>query len=197
MVAQSGSINSLSPVGLTDGELIHRSLGGDTHAFRLLYQRHHPKVRSLLFQMCGEEVLDDLVQEVFLRAWRGLRQFRGSCQFSTWLYRIAWNVATDQRRSFAKRNQKHIPVPVEGCHHLPDPDNTPSLQHLHYQQILYQGLDQLSPEHRAVIVLHDLEEVPQKEIAAILKLPIGTVKSRLFHARQALRQYLISQGVEL
>ncbi|MFN3360659.1 MAG: sigma-70 family RNA polymerase sigma factor [Pseudanabaenaceae cyanobacterium] len=181
----------------TDSELVHRSVKGDTHAFRLLYQRHQGKVRSLLFQMCGKELLDDLVQEVFLRAWRGLKQFRGSCQFSTWLYRIAWNVATDQRRSFAKRNDQQSPVPVEDCHHLPDPVNTPSLQHLHYQQILYQGLDHLSAEQRAVLVLHDLEEVPQKEIAAILKIPIGTVKSRLFHARQALRQYLSDQGVEL
>ncbi len=178
-----------------DDDLVQRCLAGNTEAFRLLYQRHQGKVRSLLFQMCGGEVLDDLVQEVFLRAWKGLKQFRRSCQFSTWLYRITWNVATDQRRSLAKRHARQAPIPLEALHHLPGQGS--SLQTLHYQQVLYQGLNHLSEDHRTVIILHDLEEIPQKEIATMLHIPIGTVKSRLFNARSALRQYLEAQGVEL
>jgi RNA polymerase sigma-70 factor, ECF subfamily len=68
---------------------------------------------------------------------------------------------------------------------------------LHYQDLVARGLAALSADHRAVLVLHDLEALPQKEIAAILNIPIGTVKSRLFHARAALRQVLTDQGVQL
>jgi RNA polymerase sigma-70 factor (ECF subfamily) len=68
---------------------------------------------------------------------------------------------------------------------------------LHYQDLVQRGLAHLSFEHRTVIVLHDLEEIPQKEIAEILNIPLGTVKSRLFHARAALRKFLQSEGVNL
>jgi RNA polymerase sigma-70 factor (ECF subfamily) len=68
---------------------------------------------------------------------------------------------------------------------------------LHYQDLVQRGLDHLSFEHRAVLVLHDLEDVPQKEVAEILGVPVGTVKSRLFHARSAIRQFLQKQGVNL
>ena len=67
---------------------------------------------------------------------------------------------------------------------------------LHYQDLVQRGLTHLSFDHRTILVLHDLEEVPQKEIAEILEIPVGTVKSRLFHARAALRQFLQSQGVQ-
>lgn len=181
----------------SDNDVIQQCIEGNTNAFRLLYQRHQSKVRSLLFQMCGSEALDDLVQEVFLRAWRGLKQFRRSSQFSTWLYRITWNVATDQRGAFAKRNQRESKVEMEQLLNLPENNSGSPLQTLHYQDVLYRGLAHLSFDHRTVIILHDLEELPQKEIAAMLNIPIGTVKSRLFHARSALRQYLEAQGVEL
>jgi RNA polymerase sigma-70 factor (ECF subfamily) len=68
--------------------------------------------------------------------------------------------------------------------------------HLHYQDLVQRGLAQISLEHRAVLVLHDLEDVPQKEVAQILGIPVGTVKSRLFHARDAMRQFLQKQGVQ-
>jgi len=68
---------------------------------------------------------------------------------------------------------------------------------MHYQVLVQRGLEQLSLDHRTVLVMHDLEELPQKEIAEIIGIPLGTVKSRLFHARSALKQYLESQGVEL
>jgi RNA polymerase sigma-70 factor (ECF subfamily) len=68
---------------------------------------------------------------------------------------------------------------------------------LHYQDLVQRGLTQLSFDHRTILVLHDLEEVPQKEVAEILGIPIGTVKSRLFHARAAMRQFLQKEGVQL
>lgn len=97
---------------LTDPDLhlVQASLQGDAHSFKKLYQRHHHKVRSTLFQLCGSDSLDDLVQDVFLRAWKGLGKFRQSSQFSTWLYRIAFNVASDRRKVLAKMRSRNVSV---------------------------------------------------------------------------------------
>ncbi|HEY9668795.1 MAG TPA: sigma-70 family RNA polymerase sigma factor [Coleofasciculaceae cyanobacterium] len=181
----------------TDIELVLQCQQGNQQSFRQLYRRYSPRVRSTLYQLCGGEALDDLVQEVFIRAWKGLPQLRQASQFSTWLYRICWNVACDRRRSLQKErninsklriNQDTLPLSDSKLSQAPD------LMELHYQDIIQRGLQQLSFEHRAVLVLHDLEDVPQKEVAQILGIAVGTVKSRLFHARMALRQYIQKQG---
>lgn len=176
-----------------DRELVQRSLQGDTQSFRLLYRRHQQRVRAIFYPLCAGSVLDDLVQEVFLRAWKGLPKFRQTAKFSTWLYRIAWNVASDQRQAAAKgRSQLEVL-----SQHAPLQQNPVDVMHLHYQDLVQRGLVKLSLEHRTVLVLHDLEEFPQREIAEILDIPIGTVKSRLFHARAAMRQFLEKEGVQL
>ena len=178
---------------ISDSDLTAKSLNGDQQSFRQLYQRYQQRVRSTLYQLCGTSALDDLVQEVFLRAWKGLPQLRQTAQFSTWLYRITWNVACDQRRQFAQQRNFNSKLETQDPKQWPAPD----LMQLHYQDLVRRALEQLSLEHRAVIVLHDLEEVPQKEVAEILGIPVGTVKSRLFHARAAMRQFLQKQGVQL
>lgn len=147
----------------------------------------------MLYQLCDPATLDDLVQEVFLRAWKGLPKFRQSAQFSTWLYRITWNVASDQRQAIAK-GRTQLQVLTD---HAPTHQESPDVLHLHYQDLVQRGLNHLSIDHRTVLMLHDLEEIPQKEIAEILEIPVGTVKSRLFHARAAMRQFLEKEGVHL
>jgi RNA polymerase sigma-70 factor (ECF subfamily) len=105
-------------------------------------------------------------------------------------------VASDQRRRFAQQRafNSKLKADAEG---MPlgssNSAQTPDLMRLHYQDIVQRGLQQLSFEHRAVIVLHDLEDLPQKEVAQILGIALGTVKSRLFHARISLRQYIEQQ----
>jgi len=181
------------PEGESDHHLVQLCLQGDTRGFRLLYRRHQQRVRSILYQLCDPSSLDDLVQEVFLRAWKGLPKFRQTAQFSTWLYRIAWNVASDQRRAAAQgRTRLQILTSQTSTQH-----DDPGVMHLHYQDLVKRGLVHLSFDHRTVLVLHDLEEVPQKEIAEILNIPTGTVKSRLFHARAAMRQFLQKEGVQI
>jgi RNA polymerase sigma-70 factor, ECF subfamily len=192
-----------SPQTDPDLVIVQACLQGDPHGFKKLYQRHHHKVRSTLFQLCGSDGLDDLVQDVFLRAWKGLAKFRQSAQFSTWLYRIAFNVASDRRKALAKMRSRNISVEDEQLENLADDaiaresDSQPSLTQMHYQDLMQRGLAKLSEDHRAVLVLHDLEELPQKDIAEILSIPVGTVKSRLFHARSAIKKFLEAQGVEL
>ncbi|MBD2666816.1 RNA polymerase sigma-E factor [Richelia sinica FACHB-800] len=172
---------------------IQKCLQGDTQSYEKLYRRHQQRVRSILFQLCGPSYLDDLVQEVFLRAWKGLPKFRQTSKFSTWLYRIAWNLAYDQRQAEMKRREQIQNLSEK----TPQQQEAPNLLNLHYQDLVQKGLAHLSFDHRTILVLHDLEEVPQKEVAQILDIPIGTVKSRLFHARAAMRQFLQQQGVQL
>jgi RNA polymerase sigma-70 factor (ECF subfamily) len=180
-------------IGYTDADLVRRCLNGQPQCFRWLYQRHQQRVRSILFQLCGASALDDLVQEVFLRAWKGLPKFRQTAKFSTWLYRIAWNVASDQRQQFARARSHQQRI----HDHAQTEQPAPNLMHLHYQDVVQRGLASLSLDHRSVLVMHDLEEVPQKDVAEILGIPVGTVKSRLFHARAAIRQFLQTEGVQL
>jgi RNA polymerase sigma-70 factor, ECF subfamily len=182
---------------ISDRELVLKCQRGDYVAFRYLYRRYQPKIRSTLYQLCGLESLDDFVQEVFLRVWRGLPKLRSPEYFSTWVYRITWNVATDGRRQLAKRpigisKTTDEENPLESEYR---PQDTPDLMQLHYEDLVRRGLEILGLEHRAVLILHDLEDLPQKEIAQILEIPVGTVKSRLHHARKAMGQFLQKQGV--
>ena len=186
----------------TDQELILLCQQGDRDCFRILYQRYQQRVRSTLYQLCGKALLDDLVQEVFLRAWKGLPKLKTTKYFSTWLYRISWNVATDRRRKLAKAsekanfNEKYTSKDRSGYgKDLSNIKDTPDLMRLHYQDLVQRGLENLSFDHRCVLVLHDLEDLPQKQVAQILDIPVGTVKSRLFHARNSFKKLLEQQGI--
>ncbi len=186
---------------IAEKDLVIRCQRGDRLAFRQLYRRYQHRVRSTLYQLCGKEMLDDLVQEVFLRVWKALPTLRQPAYFASWLYRITWNVATDKRRDLAKQP----PVQQAISHYDEDapllsqtlsrPQDTLDLMKIHYQDIVSRGLQSLSLEHRAVLVLHDLEDLPQKEVAQVLQLPVGTVKSRLHYARHALKNFLQREGV--
>ena len=186
----------------TEQELILLCQQGDRASFRLLYQRYQQRVRSTLYQLCGNSSLDDLVQEVFLRAWKGLPKLKKAKYFSTWLYRISWNVATDQRRKLARGKEKTSlgekytdKDRLNYDKDLSKVQDTPDLMHLHYQDLVQRGLNNLSFDHRSVLVLHDLEDIPQKQVAQILDIPVGTVKSRLFHARNLFKKFLEQQGI--
>lgn len=183
----------MSIENLSDCDLVHRCLQGDRLSYVQLYRRYEPKVRSTLYQLCGAVDLDDLTQEVFLRVWKALPQFQHRANFSTWLYRISWNAAADRRRELAQRRAQMQTLTTASTTHYEAPD----LMQMHYRDLVQRSLAQLSFEHCSVLVLHDLQDVPQKEVAAILGVPVGTVKSRLFHARAAVRQFLQKEGVQI
>lgn len=187
----------------TEASIIQQSQRGDAEAFRQLYRRYQTKVRSTLYQLCGQPQLDDLVQEVFLKVWKGLPKLRNADFFATWLYRITWNVAQDARKQLGRsRQQTYLPsgamgeMEEENPLQLSRPEDSPNLLQLHYQDLVKRGLGSLSFEHRTVLVLHDLEDLPQKMIAEVLDLPMGTIKSRLFYARRSMREFLQQQGVQ-
>jgi RNA polymerase sigma factor (sigma-70 family) len=109
------------------------------------------------------------------------------------VYRIAWNVASDRRQTLAQDRSRLQTIAQSISTHHDDPD----LIQLHYQDLVRTGLSLLSEDHRSVLVLHDLEELPQKEVAEILDIPVGTVKSRLFHARSGMRKFLEEAGLQI
>ncbi len=181
------------PSGESDQNLICGCLEGDPQSFRQIYQRYQRQVRSILFRLCGESQLDDLTQEVFLRAWKGLPKMQNPERFAAWLYRISWNIATDYRRGAAQTRSRLEHFSQQTQTQTPAPD----LIHLHYQDLVQRGLAHLSFDHGSVLILHDLEGLSQNEIAEILAIPAGTVKSRLSRGRLALRKFLHQQGVQL
>jgi RNA polymerase sigma-70 factor (ECF subfamily) len=176
-----------------DAELVVASQGGDQDAFALLVQRHQRRVFNLVFRMLQQyEEANEVTQETFLAAWQGLPSFRGDSRFSTWLYRIAYNCCLKQLE-LRKRDQA-LQTALQAEHML---DNTDRDEHTsiqletHYRQnLVREHLSLLPVKYRAVLVLRHFQEMTYEEMAVILTMPIGTIKTHLFRARNLLKERL-------
>jgi len=182
-----------------DIALVRRCQKGDALAFEQLVIKYRSKVFSMIYGMVqNEQDAWDLAQEGFIKAWRSIHRFKGQASFYTWLYRIVTNVAIDslRRKGFKKTAEfdDHIaPSEVEpGSKTVPTPDPLPhhGLEREEIRQRIEQAISRLSPEHRAVIVMKEIEELQYNEIAEALGCSIGTVMSRLFYARKKLQTLL-------
>lgn len=151
----------------------------DADCFQLLIEHTEPRLRRLLGRMCGQrDDVDELVQETYLRAWRSVRRFRGESSLSTWLVRIAINVASNWRR-------EQRPTLSISPEHYDVPDHA-GLPEDSIRAAYEQALARLAPELRSVFVLHEADGLSYQQIADVLQCPIGTVMSRLHRARQQL-----------
>ena len=187
---------------MTEQELVARAKGGDTDAFAQLVEENQNRIYSLALRMVGNpEDAADLAQEAFLSAWRGLERFQGEAAFSTWLYRLTSNACIDflrrEKRKRAAGGVLSLDDTEEGATlDLPDYDADPH-QHLErseVRQAIADGLAGLSPEHRRVLALREISGLSYAEIADLLGLEEGTVKSRISRARLALRKKLVESG---
>jgi len=182
---------------MTVEELVRAAAGGDADAFEQLVRLHENKVYSLALRMCGTpEDAADVAQEAFLSAWRGLPSFRGEAGFATWLYRLTANAAIDYLRR-GKHQRGEIPLDCGGTPlDLPDREPGPqeSAEGKELQAAVNAGLLKLSDSHREVLVLREFQELSYDEIAQILQIDLGTVKSRISRARSALRKILLDSG---
>jgi RNA polymerase sigma-70 factor, ECF subfamily len=170
-----------------DLELIHRSQAGDTEAFGELVTKYRTKIFSMIYGIVGNETdAWDLAQEGFLKAWRSIHRFQDRSSFYTWLYRITTNVTIDSLRRKGHRVEVELDDAIPSF--LPGPGVNCERSEIREQ--VYAALAQLTPEHRAVIVLKEIEDLQYREIAEILNVSIGTVMSRLFYGRKKLQSIL-------
>jgi RNA polymerase sigma-70 factor, ECF subfamily len=175
----------------SDADCVQRIQHGEADAFEVLVRRHEKTIFNLAYRMLGDyDDAAEVSQEVFLSAYRAIGQFRGDANFSTWLYRIALNHATTRRRSIASR--QHRIAPIEDMELLRDsqPGPAETLEKKEMQERVQLALNKLAPEDATVILLRDMQDVPYDEVARLLEIPVGTVKSRLHRARQALKSLL-------
>lgn len=182
---------------MTVDELARAAAGGDETAFGELVRLFEKKVYNLALRMCGNpEDAADAAQDAFLAAWKGLPNFRGEAGFSTWLYRLTSNAAIDHLRR-TKRQRGEASLDDEALR-LDVADDAPSPQARaegeELRAAVLSGLAQLSDGHRQALTLRELQELSYEEIAAVLEVDLGTVKSRIFRARSALRKILIKNG---
>jgi RNA polymerase sigma-70 factor (ECF subfamily) len=184
----AGSRATKALAELEDSELCVRAgQKGDSHAFAELVRRHQGKVRGLLLRLTGNRTLaDDLGQEVFLRAYRGLARFEGRARFSTWLYRIAYNVFLNHRTR--ARELAALPRGFESRE--PAPEGELSASRFDLRNDLEAAVAELPDRYRTVVTLYYLQDVSYPEISEILDMPLGTVKTHLHRAKRLLRQNL-------
>ena len=177
--------------GIGDAECVRRVQQGDTDSFEVLVRRHEKAIFNLVYRLLGNyDEAAEVAQEVFLSAFKSIHQFRGEANFSTWLYRIGLNHASTRRKSLHSSQQRHIPL--DGTEVIADGavDPAKNVEHKEIQQRVQQALNSLDPEDARIILLRDLQDVPYEDVAEMLDIPVGTVKSRLHRARQALRTSL-------
>ncbi len=181
--------------GLDDKELVTASKAGDQDAFAQLVQRHQRRVFNLVFRMLQQyEEANEVTQETFLAAWQGLPSFRGDARFSTWLYRIAYNCSLKQLEQRKRDNALQVAVQAEqSLQHEGCDERAEAEMEAHERQVLVrQQLSLLPAKYRIVLVLRHLQEMTYEEMAEILTMPIGTIKTHLFRARNLLKERLES-----
>ena len=173
--------------------LISRARGGDREAFGELVEQYRDNVYRLAYRMCGNAYdADEAAQEAFVAAWRALPTFRGDAKFSTWLYRLTTNAAIDVMR----REKRHQTVGDGEMMELADDAASPqeTVERTEQQEAVQTALATLSEEYREVLLLRYMEELDYAEIAEVLQLPSGTVKSRINRAKAALKNALLKSG---
>ncbi|OGD09363.1 MAG: hypothetical protein A2Y86_02685 [Candidatus Aminicenantes bacterium RBG_13_62_12] len=180
-----------------DRELVSRTLRGDRKAFEMIVLRHQQPLFNYLGRLVGErETALDFTQEVFLRAFASLSSFRPEYKFTTWLYRIASNFVIDHWRKKkvpclsldrpAKPGQEEICLQAAD----PGPSAAAGLEKAELRDRVERGLERLPPDLRELFVLRHVSEFSYDEIAEIKNQPVGTVKSRVFQAKETLRRLM-------
>ena len=187
---------------MTDQELAARARDGDQDAFEQLVRDNEKRIYTLALRMTGsrEDALD-LTQDAFFQAWKALPTFQGESSFATWLYRLATNLCLDHLRAQKRRTQSMGPAlslddeengPVQVADQQLQPQE--AVERSERRRALERGLASLPDHHRQVLIMRELSGLSYQEIAQVLDLDLGPVKSRSARARLSLRQNLPEDG---
>jgi RNA polymerase sigma-70 factor (ECF subfamily) len=171
---------------------------GVEEAFEILIQRYQQPVYNLVCRLLNDPSdAADIVQEVFLKVFRNIGSFRGNSSLKTWIYRIAVNEAYNHRRWFSRHQRQEVALGREDgllsyADSVADPAPTPFDQAADHETraLVEKALEKLNPKFRAAVVLRDIEDLSYEEIAAVLEISLGTVKSRILRGREGLRKIL-------
>jgi len=190
--------SSETPPLLDDAALVHRAKAGDEIAFGTLMKLHYDRTFRLVYSVVRhEQDARDVCQEVWLSVWKQLAKFRGDAQFTTWLHPIAVRRSLDHLRKRRQWFDRFLPLGGSAGNDRPTPEPTAPSESFaeaddREERIarVRRALDTLPPKQRAVLALRELEGFSYEEIAAAVKIPSGTVMSRIYHARRSLAQKL-------
>lgn len=178
---------------LTDRDLVERVQRGDKRAFDLLVMKYQNKIISLISRYIRDQAeVMDVAQEAFIKAYRALPGFRGESAFYTWLYRIATNTA---KNHLISNNRRQYDVDIDdesstyteqdlGLQEIESPESL--LVKDQVERVVFETIEQLPDELRTAITLRELEGMSYEEIAQVMECPVGTVRSRIFRAREAI-----------
>lgn len=187
---------------MSDLELVNRAKKGDSEAFSVLVQRYENKIYNLAYRLVGNHAdAGDLAQETFIKLYHSIHTYRGDASFATWLYRVATNVCRDELRRQQRQKKISLDEMIEQPGFALSSDNEQEmpeevLEKKELQEQMQSFLLELSDEHRIVLIMREVQELSYEEIAAALDCSLGTVKSRLNRARQALKQKFLGQTRE-
>lgn len=174
--------------------LIQKCIENNRMAQHELFHLYKQKAFDLAYRSLGGNFdIDDVVQQVFIALFKSLRHFKGMSSFDTWVYRITVKVCTTQLRKKYRKRQPQILFDSTRIEiDREDSNSNPSklLEQKELKRTIYHALNKLSADKRMIVVMHEMEDKTLEEIAQIMKKPLGTIKSRLFHGRKALEKYL-------
>ncbi len=189
------SLKEQKTAELSDEELIHRFQDGDIYAFDAIVNRYKDQLLNFAYRFLNNpEEAEDVVQETFLRIFRNKHAYREIAKFSTWVYTIAGNLAKTELRK--RKRRKYLYLSDMGYddkeYEIVDPSaNTEKeVESLFQEKIIQKAIDELPPRFRQVILLVEIQELPYEEVSKIMRVPLGTVKSRVNRARLKLQAKL-------
>ena len=194
------AISLIDPNNLADGELVLTAVSGREAAFEELVRRYQRPIASYVYRMVGDyDAALDLTQEVFIKVYNSLSRYRSEFKFSTWIYKIAHNTAIDHLRRHTVRDQimtadgdgPRSEIAIESRRLTPEQESEREERRLEIESVV----QSLPAAYRELIVLRHSHDLSYDEIADVTGLPLGTVKNRLFRAREAMRDLLVPRGI--
>ncbi|CUS79275.1 RNA polymerase, sigma-24 subunit, RpoE [Candidatus Kryptonium thompsonii] len=178
---------------LDEVEIVQLAKDGDEKAFEFIVKKYQNKVANLIFKIIGDaSIVEDLTQEVFLRVIESLKEYKFGSALYTWIYRITVNICIDEIRR-RQRSRAYSLSDVLSQNPKAEPSHShveKTVEQKEMREIIEEAISKLPPEYKTALILREFEDLPYEEIARVLKIRVGTVKSRIFRARKLLAEHL-------